>query len=250
MAVRRAGGARSRRKVPSVSIRYDDGLVREVPVRQLRLTDFAESKPWRAVRSIHGMAHYSGKYSSATTGGHVLYESRLELARLLLADFDPEVRGIFAQPCRLAARVGDRTRHHVPDFLLVMRSGTVRVVNVKPASRLNDPKIVEALAWPGELFRQHGWDYEIWSGADRVLLENVRFLAAYRRPGVVSETDTEQAWQQVVDGGELALAERQLAQGRPAEEVRPAFMALLWSGRLTTDLSRPLSGESVLRRCA
>lgn len=50
----------------------------------------------------------------------------------------------------------------------------------------------------------------IWSGADRVLLENVRFLAAYRRPGAVSTTDTEQAWQQVADGEELALAERQL----------------------------------------
>ncbi|MFJ9618839.1 hypothetical protein [Streptomyces noursei] len=52
-------------------------------------------------------------------------------------------------------------RHHVPDFLLAMRSGTVRVVNVKPASRLQDPKITEALAWPGELFRQHGCEYEI-----------------------------------------------------------------------------------------
>ncbi len=221
-----------------------------MPVRQLRLADFAKSQPWRAVRSVHGMTHHSGKYSSATTGGHVVYESRLELARLLLADFDPTVEGIFAQPCRLAARFGERLRHHVPDFLLVMRSGTVQVVNVKPASRMKDPKVMEALAWPGELFRQHGWDYEIWSGADRALLENVRFLAGYRRPGLVPEADVEQAWQQAVDGEELALAERRLAGGRRPEEVRPALMALLWSGRLTTDLSRPLSGASVLRRCA
>ncbi|WP_239070680.1 TnsA-like heteromeric transposase endonuclease subunit [Streptomyces sp. SID13666] len=215
----------------------------------MRLADFNESKPWRGVRSVHGMPHHSGKYSSATTGGHVVYESRLELARLLLADFDPEVRGIFAQPCRLTARVGARVRHHVPDFLLLMRSGTVRVVNVKPAGRLKDPKIVEALAWPGELFQQHGWDYEIWSGAGRALLENVRFLAGYRRPGVVPEAEVEQAWQQVVDGEELALAERRLAGDRPSQEARPPFMVLLWAGRLTTDLSRPLSGESVLRRC-
>lgn len=86
--------------------------------------------------------------------GHVVYESLLELARLLLADFDPEVEGIFAQPCRLTARVDDRVRHHVPDFLLVTRSGTVRVVNVKQADRLQDPKIVEALAWPGELIQR------------------------------------------------------------------------------------------------
>ncbi|MET8331560.1 TnsA-like heteromeric transposase endonuclease subunit [Streptomyces sp. NPDC005181] len=221
-----------------------------MPVRQLRVADFMGSKPWRDVRSVHGMTHHSGKYSSATTGGHVVYESRLELARLLLADFDSAVQGIFAQPCRLAARVGDRVRHHVPDFLLVMCSGTVRVVNVKPAGRLQDPKIVEALAWPGELFRQHGWEYEIWSGADRVLLENVRFLAGYRRRGVVPEAEVEQAWQQVVDGDGLGLAERRLAGDRPPEEARPPLMALLWSGRLRTDLSRPLSGESVLRRCS
>ncbi|MFH8583429.1 TnsA-like heteromeric transposase endonuclease subunit [Streptomyces celluloflavus] len=250
MAERSKSSGRRTRKVPTASIRYEDAAVREVPVRQLRLADFAESTPWRDVRSVHGMTHYSGKYSSATTGGHVVYESRLELARLLLADFDPVVRGIFAQPCRLAARVGDRVRHHVPDFLLVMRSETVRVVNVKPADRLQDPKIVEALAWPGELFRQHGWEYEVWSGADRVLLENVRFLAAYRRPGVVCEAEVERAWEEVVDGEELVLAERRLAGDRLPEEARPALMALLWSGRLTTDLSRPLSGESVLRRCA
>lgn len=52
---------------------------------------------------------------------------------------------------------------------------------------------METLAWPGELFRQHGWEYEIWSGAERVRLENVRFLAAYRRPGVVPEAEVEQA---------------------------------------------------------
>jgi hypothetical protein len=62
------------------------------------------------------MAHYSGKYAFATTGGHVVYESRPELARLLPADFGPAVQGIFAQPCRPAARVGDRGRLHVPDL--------------------------------------------------------------------------------------------------------------------------------------
>lgn len=138
----------------------------------------------------------------------------------------------------------------MPDFLLVMRSGTVRVVNVKPAERLTDPEVAEALAWPGELVEGHGWEYEIWSGADRVVLENVRFLAAYRRPGVVPKAAVERAWQEIEDGDQLAVAERHLAAGRPVHEARPAVMALLWSGRLTTDLSRPLSGESVLRRSA
>ncbi|OMI33038.1 hypothetical protein SPAR_43491 [Streptomyces sparsogenes DSM 40356] len=139
------------------------------------------------------MAHYSGDYASATTGGQVVYESRLELARLLLADFDPAVCGIYAQPLRMVARIEGKVRSHVPDFLLVMCSGTVRVVNVKPASRLQDPKIAQALAWPGHLIERHGWEYEIWSGAEPILLENIRFLAAYRHPGVVPAADVERA---------------------------------------------------------
>ncbi|MEU9247008.1 TnsA-like heteromeric transposase endonuclease subunit [Streptomyces sp. NPDC048385] len=249
MASQRPGKGRSKHNTPIASIRYVDGSIREVPFNLLRLRDFDESDPWRRVRSVHGMAHYSGGYASATTGGQVVYESRLELARLLLADFDPSVCGIFAQPLRMVARIDGKVRSHVPDFLLVMGSGTVRVVNVKPASRLQDPKVAQALAWPGHLIERHGWEYEIWSGAEPTLLENVRFLAAYRHPGVVSAAEVERAWQEVVDGEELGLAERRLAGDRKPEEARPPLMALLWAGRLTTDLAaRPLSGECVLRR--
>jgi hypothetical protein len=217
---------------------------------RLRLADFTGSVPWRRFRSVRGQAHYSGSYASATTGGHVLYESRLELARLLLADFDSGVCGIFAQPCLLTAPAGGRVRRHVPDFLLASSSGVVRVVNVKPAGLLEDPKIKEALAWPGELTGRHGWEYEVWSGADPVVLENVRFLAAYRRPGVVDEAEVERAWESVRDGDQLAAAEFRLAGGRPRCEACPPLMALLWSGRLTTDLFVPLSGDSVLRKSA
>jgi hypothetical protein len=112
----------------------------------LRLADFTGSLPWRRFRSVRGQTHYSGSYASATTGGHVLCESRLEQARLLLADFDSGVCGIYAQPCLLVALAGGRVRRRVPDFLLALSSGVVRVVNVKPAGLLRDPKITQALA--------------------------------------------------------------------------------------------------------
>ncbi|MBT2458635.1 TnsA-like heteromeric transposase endonuclease subunit [Streptomyces sp. ISL-86] len=235
---------------PVAWVRYEDGGVLAHPVGQLRLKDFLGSVPWRQVRSRHGDLHFSGSYASATMGAFVVHESRLELARLLLADFDPLVHRIYAQPFRLVARVETRTRHHVPDYLLVSASGTARLVNVKPAERLADPKIAEALAWPSKIAERHGWEYEIWSGADVVFLENVRFLAAYRRPGVVPEEEVARAWASVHDEDTLADAERRLAGAGPRHEVRPPLMALLWSGKLTTDLTRPLSGDSVLRRAA
>jgi hypothetical protein len=247
MVIKSGGG--DRRAGSSVWIRYAGDAVAEVPAEQVRLRDFEGSVPWRVVRSRHGQAHLSGSHWAATTGGHVAYESRLELARLLLADFDVRIRGIYAQPCHVVARVGGRVRRHVPDYLLLTTDDTARVVNVKPAQRLADPQVAEALAWPGELFGRHGWEYEIWSGCDAVVLENVRFLAAYRRPGVVADEDIARAWESVCDGDQLAVAERRLAGEDPPHTARPALMALLWSGRLVTDLSRPLSGGSVLRRC-
>lgn len=64
------------------------------------------SPGWRPgqARSARGQVHYPGYFWSATTGAHVIYESRLELARLLLADFDRHVAVIAAQPFLLRAR--------------------------------------------------------------------------------------------------------------------------------------------------
>jgi hypothetical protein len=44
--------------------------------------------PWRTFRWYEGQRHYSGKYWSVTEGDHVIYESRLELSHLLMADFN------------------------------------------------------------------------------------------------------------------------------------------------------------------
>jgi hypothetical protein len=117
---------------------------------------------------------------------HVVYERRLELARLLLADFDRQVEMIAAQPFLVTGPAQDgRARRHVPDFLLVDHSGLVTVVNVKPADRLADPKVAQSLGWAGTVFAARGWRHEVWSQAPPVVLANVRFLAAYRHPARV-----------------------------------------------------------------
>jgi hypothetical protein len=66
--------------------------------------------PWQKTRSARGQLHYPGYFWSATMSAHVVYESLLELARLLLADFDRHVVAIAAQPFLLRARVGGQAR--------------------------------------------------------------------------------------------------------------------------------------------
>jgi hypothetical protein len=70
-------------------------------------------------------------------GALVAYESRLELARIQLADFDPAVVEIAAQPSQLTGRDGGVLRRHVPD-LLRRAGGSVVVVDVRPAHRLDN----------------------------------------------------------------------------------------------------------------
>ena len=80
------------------------------PVGALEVLRSGELAPWRQFRWHRGQAHYSGLYWSATTGGHVAYESRLELARMLLADFAPQVGWIVAQPFLVEAVVAGQPR--------------------------------------------------------------------------------------------------------------------------------------------
>ncbi|MFE2626318.1 hypothetical protein ACFXKH_40725 [Streptomyces caelestis] len=105
--------------------------------------------------------------------------------------------------------------------------------HAQPASRLEDPQVTRSPAWPGYPLERHGWEYAIWSGAQPTLLENVRFLAAYRHRGCRARSRC----------GACVAGDSQ------SEEARPSLMALLWPGRLTTGLvAGPLSGACVLRR--
>ncbi|KDA44890.1 TnsA-like heteromeric transposase endonuclease subunit [Frankia sp. BMG5.23] len=230
---------------PVVLLRTAEGEV-ERPIRNVTAALVMAAVPWRTVRSVRGQSHFPGWYWSATTGGHVVYESRLELARLLVADFDTEVVGIAAQPFLLRATVGGRARRHVPDFLLVHADGAARLVNVKPVSRLEDPVVAEALRWPGVVARSHGWAYEIWSGAEAVYLANLRFLAGYRRPGLLPGALTDAVVAAFRPGDTIGSLVGRATRESPAGQVKAAALTLLWQGRLSTDLHRRLSDDSAL----
>lgn len=233
-------------RLASVEVRYrrDGGEVVDTTMDLAHIDALAGSMPVREFRWYKGRKHYSGWYWSSTTGGMVAYESLLELARILLADFDPDVCGIAAQPFQMAERTESKSRSHVPDLLLLHRDRTATVVDVKPAHRLDDPVVTTVFEWTGSLVRMRGWRFEVWSGVDPVQLENIRFLAGYRRPSVVDAALLEPvaeiaAKQDTICGVEIAA--RSLG---PAGLVRPALLHLIWRGVVAADLSDPLSLET------
>jgi hypothetical protein len=201
-----------------VSVRRADQAVEDHPWVGVPVSALAAAAPWRVFRWYQGQRHFSGTFWSSTLQDHVIYESRLELAVLLLADFDPSVHGIVAQPFLLRARVGGETRRHIPDYLLLTGAGPV-VVDVKPRHRLDKPEVARTFEWTRTLVEERGWRYEVEPPAVR--LENVRFLAGYRRDWLFDARLLAQ-----LRAGRPAGAEdrtRQPADHRPAAAVgRPA----------------------------
>lgn len=215
---------------------------------RVAVEELVAAGPVRQFRWYKGRTFYSGWYWSSTTGAMVVYESRLELARILLADFDPSVRGIVAQPFLMRGQVGGRERSHVPDLLLSHADGSVTVVDVKPAHRLSDPKVVEVFDWTAAAVGVRGWAFETWSGTDPVLLENIRFLAGYRRRSVIDHRLSDAVVGLVGEQSTLGGVERAVEPAGPPQRVRPLLLHLLWAGVLATDLSLPLGAGSPVWR--
>ncbi|WP_416976964.1 TnsA-like heteromeric transposase endonuclease subunit [Streptomyces sp. T028] len=232
----------------SMSLRRTDGKVDEDLVWSTSGVDvFEPSIPWRTFRWRNGQKHYSGTHWSSTMRDHVVYESRLELTRLLYADFDQDVTAVFAQPFLLTATVDGRERRHVPDYLVVREKDVPLVVDVKPRHLLTRPKVNFALGWAREVVLSRGWDFEVWSEPPEVELANLRFLAGYRRDWLFDEDLLAEIREEDLHGATLGDAFRAFPR-HPEWKVRAAVLRLLWCQHFVTDLTAVLSQRHVLRQ--
>jgi hypothetical protein len=227
-----------------LDIRLESEDVTRVAMSQAEPAMFNEAIPWRTFRMFFGQTHYSGAYWSATEAAHVIYESRLELSRLLLADFDADVTHIVAQPFLMRAVVDGVRRRHIPDYLLVTSDGPV-VVDVKPLAKLDDPKVVDTFAWVRAALETKGWKFEIASEPPPILLENVRFLAGFRRRPYVSTSALEELRSLPVSGLTFGDALRRVKTS-PPPSARSALLHMLWSHEVSTNLDEVLTDRSIL----
>src|SRR6478735_4586435 len=119
-----------------VSYVFDDGVERRVPLAQAWAVPLERGLPVRRFMSRNRQRHLSGLWWSATTGGHVGFESWLERDQVLHLDFDPSVVGIASQPFWLhwTAAAGT-TVTHAPDFFARRRDGSAVVVDCRPVER-------------------------------------------------------------------------------------------------------------------
>lgn len=160
--------------VGGVAVRYRRaaGAFVDTTLDRLPCDEVFAGQPVREFRAYRGRKHYSGWYFSTTAGGHVVYESRLELARILLADQDRDVVAIAAQPFILEGSDDGRVRRHVPDLLVEHADGRLSVIDVKAPWLMEDPRVVAQFAWTEAVCGEYGFGFEAWSECDPVWLEN------------------------------------------------------------------------------
>lgn len=229
-----------------VSYRPAAGEDRSLPLTRVETEALYRASPWRTFRWYYGQKHYSGTYWSATMNDHVIYESRLELETLLLADFDPAVSRIVAQPFMLQADVDGQTRRHTPDYLFETADGPV-VVDVVRAARLSNPRILQLCSWTEHLANAQTWVYKTASETPPPLLANVRFLAGYRRSRYINECIASEirSNKDSLVGLPIMHAEQRF-QANPRPLVRAALLHLLWRQELLVDVSQLLRPTTII----
>lgn len=224
-----------------------DGDAVTVSLGRVDPASVVRGRPVRDVKSRAGQRNYSGLFWCATTQTHLCYESLLERDRLLLADFDPAVRWVACQSFWLRGPDGSAFRQHVPDVLLEHRDGGYSVVDVKAPWFLEKPEVAAVLEWTGRVCRSRGWRYEVWTGGNPTEVSNVRVLSMARRSAVIDRAATEAVAAVARDGMTIDML-RGLAvrDGVTRQSAFVAVLERLWSGAWFTDLSSPLTGDSVV----
>src|SRR6267142_6607645 len=150
-----------------VSYVPDDGAERRVPLAQAWAVPLEQGSPVRRLESRKGQRHLSGLWWSATTGGHVGFESWLERDHVMALDFDPTVVGIASQPFWLSWRdEAGKLISHAPDFFARRADSTSVVVDCRPVER-RKPRDAAKFEATARACAMVGWNYRLVGVSER-----------------------------------------------------------------------------------
>ena len=212
---------------------------------------FEETAPIRQPMAYQGQWSKPGYYFMARTGVMVSYESRFEMAHLMLLDRDPDVQAVMPQPFRLHwAEPGSRARTHVPDFLVRRRNGTAEVLDVKGSRRAAQPENAFVFGLTARACAQMRMSYRVATDIDPVVLQNHRWLTGYR----LAHHRIDELGPYVIDavtpaGVVLAdvVSNATKTSGEHPALIKAALFHLLWADLLWADLRAALSSRTVIR---
>lgn len=217
-----------------------DGIRRELDAADVAAVRFEQADPVREFPAWRGRKHYDGAAWLASIGRSVPFESLTERSGLLELDRRGDVALVASQPMWI--RWGESNRsEHVPDFFARTLGGDALLIDVKPEQFLDDEDVRAQFDRTAVLAEELGWTYLVYPGSSMVRDANLRFLMRYR--GLAWHDHLGQFDSAGAEGSIAEVAER-LGGG---ETGLARCYYLLWNGRLSVDLERPLSLGSMIR---
>jgi hypothetical protein len=119
---------------------------------------YEDAAPVRAIPAYRGQRSLPGWWWSATTGGHVVFESWVERHHIMEFDRTPAVIGLSGQPFAPVWTEGSRRRSHVPNPFARYADGRAVVIDCRPANRA-DEEFYRVAAITAGVCERIGWDY-------------------------------------------------------------------------------------------
>jgi hypothetical protein len=178
--------------------------------------------------------HVPVRAYAQTVGGHLMLESGLEHDLVRVLDREPDVTWIVPQPLQLEWGVG-RRRKHVPDLLAVGPDDSVTVWDVKTVTAAGLDNFDTARRVTEEACASVGWKYAVFTGLPAVHRHNLLWLHAYRSRPTWADRWEAHLLAAASDGSTLG----DLVGCDP--ESACLVWHLIWSGRLSADLTCRLS---------
>lgn len=186
--------------------------------------------------------HFRGYFPSAKLRQMVPWESLLERDAILLFEFSPGVVSYKAQPTVVHYTDGVQIREYYPDFELVLDCGRVVHAEIKPADRLENPRVADkfrAIASHYALKRQEFrilTDREIRREPRFTNLRSLAYLLGRQGHTLPTPADLEH---------HFTTAPRRFDDAA-ALLGRDTTLRLIAAGRLVFDLDKELAGDTLI----
>jgi len=203
----------------------------------------------RKITNRSGFRKIIGKFPSLKTRQTVMWESQIERDFIYLLEFDNDVTFFKGQPERIIYKHERKPHRYTPDFL-VERNSITELVEVKPASKVNDPKNIMKFLAGTEYCKTKGYTFKVVTDKqirEGSLLSNIKLLHRYATVDVSMEF-CQQTQELVQSLGEISL--EKLITTMKESSGNDAIIniyALLYHQILTTDLKEPLSSQTIIK---
>ncbi len=201
------------------------------------------------VRPINnaGCRKIIGKFPSVKMQTVIWWESQIERDYIYLLEIDSDVVAYYGQPFKIQYTDKGKSRNYTPDFL-VERTYKQQVVEVKPASKINQSKNLNLWSHIAPLCQREGKEFIVVT--DEMIriqpkLDNIKLLYKYATTPLYSKAYRN--CQNYLQKRKPTPLSRVWQELEPIGVSKSQIYRLLYSGLIVTDLMQPINKTSLVQ---